>query len=158
MKAIRVGFGLLAATLATPIAIAVVFLARWRFETGAWASQPWPVVEDRILLYAMLSAPVALFLTVGFGAPLTHRRAELGRATALRTALTGAALGAMPFLIFDGYVIGMNLLLLASEPYSRETLLTAARWAALGSWCGFWSALAYWVVAIGLGRDRQQPR
>jgi len=148
MSAIRVGFGLLAATVATPIAMAAVFVARWHFETGGWASQPWSVVQDRILLYAMLSAPVALFLTVGFGAPLTHRRAELGRATALRTALTGAALGAMPFLIFDGYVIGMNLLLLADDPYSRATLITAARWAALGSWCGFWSACAYWLVAV----------
>jgi hypothetical protein len=154
MKAIRVGFGLLAATLAAPVAMAVVFLARWRFETGGWALQPWPVVQDRILLYAMLSAPVALFLTLGFGAPLTHRRAELGRATALRTALTGAALGAMPFLIFDGYVIGMNLLLLADTPYTRDTLITAARWAGLGSWCGLWSALAYWLVAIGLQRAR----
>jgi hypothetical protein len=152
MRATRVGFGLLAATLATPIAMAAVFLGRWRFEGGAWANQPWEVVQDRILLYAMLSAPVALFLTLGFGAPLTHRRAELGRATALRTALTGAALGAMPFLIFDGYVVGMNLLLLADTPYTRETLVTAARWAALGSWCGLWSALAYWLVAIGHGR------
>ena len=63
-------------------------------------------------------------------------------------ALTGAALGAMPFLIFDGYVIGMNLLLLADTPYTRETLVTAARWAALGSWCGLWPALAYWAVAV----------
>jgi len=48
----------------------------------------------------------------------------------------------------------MNLLLLADTPYTRETLVTAARWAALGSWCGFWSALAYWVVVIRAGRCR----
>jgi hypothetical protein len=148
MKAMRVVLGILAATVATPVAMAAVFLARWHFETGGWASQPWPIVRDRILLYAVLSAPVALFLTMGFGAPLTHRRAELGRATALRTALTGAALGAMPFLIFDGYVIGMNLLLLVDDAYSRESLITAGRWAALGAWCGFWSALTYWLVAV----------
>jgi hypothetical protein len=154
MRAVRVVLGLLAATVATPVAMAAVFVARWHFEPGAWANQPWPVVQDRVLLYAMLSAPVALFLTLGFGAPLTHRRAELGRATALRTALTGAAIGALPFLVFDGYVIGMNLLLLVDTPYTRETLITAARWAGLGSWCGFWSALAYWVVAIGRRPDR----
>lgn len=152
MKAMRVVLGLLAATVATPAAMAAVFLARWHFETGGWALQPWPVVRDRILLYAVLSSPVALFLTAGFGAPLTHRREELGRATALRTAVTGAALGAMPFLIFDGYVIGMNVLLLVDEPYSRESLITAARWAALGSWCGCWSAFAYWVVAVRRAR------
>lgn len=148
MKAMRVVLGLLAATVAAPAAMAAVFLARWHFETGGWALQPWPVVRDRILLYAVLSAPVALFLTAGFGAPLTHRREELGRATALRTALTGAVLGAMPFLIFDGYVIGMNLLLLADDPYGRGSLITAVRWAGLGAWCGLWSALSYWVVAI----------
>jgi hypothetical protein len=154
MKAMRVVLGLLAATVATPVAMAAVFLARWHFETVGWALQPWPVVRDRILLYAVLSAPVALFLTMGFGAPLTHRRDELGRATAVRTALTGAALGALPFLIFDGYVIGMNILLLADNPYSRDSLITAARWAALGAWCGLWSALVYWLVAIRLGRSR----
>ena len=148
MKAMRVVLGLLAATVAAPLAMAAVFLARWHLETGGWALQPWPIVRDRIFLYAVLSAPVALFLTAGFGAPLTHRREELGRATALRTALTGAALGALPFLIFDGYVIGMNVLLLADTPYTRETLVTAARWAALGSWCGFCSALAYWMIAV----------
>jgi hypothetical protein len=148
MKAMRVVLGLLAATIAAPVAMAAVFVARWHFETGGWALQPWPVVRDRILLYAVLSAPVALFLTAGFGAPLTHRREELGRATALRTALTGAALGALPFLIFDGYVIGMNVLLLVDDPYNRKTLITAARWAGLGAWCGLWSALTYWAVVV----------
>jgi len=152
MKALRVAFGLVAATVATPAAMAVVFAGRWYFALEGQGDAPWPDVQARIETYALLSAPVALFVTLAFGAPFVHRLAEVGRASALRIIVTGAMVGALPFLLFDGYVIGMNLLLLASEPYTREGLITAARWAALGSWCGMWSALVYWAVAIRSGR------
>ncbi|MBM3750755.1 MAG: hypothetical protein FJW21_06180 [Acidimicrobiia bacterium] len=148
MKALRIGFGLLAAAIATPAALAAVFAGRWYFGLEGQGGQPWPDVQARIDTYALLSAPVAFFVTLAFGAPYVHRLAEIGRATLPRVAVTGALVGALPFLLFDGYIVGMNLLLLASEPYTREGLITAARWAALGSWCGIWSALSYWMVAI----------
>lgn len=154
MKALRVAFGLLAATMATPAAMAVVFAGRWYLALEGQGDLPWPEIQARIETYALLSAPVALFVTLAFGAPYVHRLAEIGRATLLRVAVTGALVGALPFLLFDGYIIGMNLLLLASEPYTREGLISAARWAALGSWCGTWSAFAYWLIAIRTPRGR----
>ncbi|GEM_PF-6446423 len=152
MKALRVALGVLAATVATPAAMAVVFAGRWYLGLKGTAGQPWPDVQARIETYALLSAPVALFVTLAFGAPYVHRLTEIGRATALRVAVAGALAGALPFLLFDGYIVGMNLLLLASEPYTRDGLISAGRWAALGSWCGIWSACAYWVVAIRAAR------
>lgn len=148
MQAVRVAFGILMATLATPLATAAMFGGGWYFEAEGFAGLPWAAVQERIVVYAMLSAPVALFITTAFGAPFVHRLAELGRATALRTTLAGAIVGALPFLLFDGYVIGMNMLLLASEPYTEESLINVARWAGMGAWCGSWSALVYWLVAI----------
>lgn len=148
MRALRVAFGVLAATAATPAAVAAMFAGGWYFEVDGFAGQPWAAVRDQIALYAMLSAPVAFFLTISFGAPYTHRLRELGRATVTRVTLTGAVLGSLPFLAFDGYVIGMNILLQASEPYTTASLITAVRWAGLGAWCGFWSAFVYWVFAL----------
>lgn len=152
MQAVRVAFGILLATLATPVAVAAMFAGGWCLKADGFAGLPWPAVQDRIVAYAKLSAPVALFMTTAFGVPYVHRLAELGRATALRTTLTGAVTGALPFLLFDGYVIGMNMLLLASEPYTEDSLVNVARWAGMGAWCGSWSALTYWLVAINRRR------
>jgi hypothetical protein len=148
MQALRVVSGVLAATVATPAALALIFAGAWYVGVGGFADHTWPAVQRQIELYAILSAPVALFVTLAFGAPYTHRLQELGRATALRVTVTGAILGALPFVLFDGYVIVTNMLLLVRQAYTRDTLETAARWAGLGAWCGSWSALTYWLVAV----------
>jgi len=156
MRALRIAVGVLAAAVAAPVALAVMFAGGWYLQVDGFAGLPWSVVQDRIRTYAILCAPVAFFVALAFGAPYIHRLQELGRATVLRTMFTGIVLGAVPFLIFDGYIIGMNLLLLVREPYTRETLETAARWVGLGAWCGGWSALVYWIVAIWRPADKQR--
>jgi len=153
MRALRIAIGVLAAGVTAPAALAAMFAGAWYVEADGFAGLPWPVVQDRIRTYVILCTPVALFVALAFGAPYVHRLEELGRATVLRTIFTGVVLGAVPFLIFDGYIIGMNMLLLVREPYTRETLETAARWAGLGAWCGGWSSLVYWVIAIGRRRS-----
>lgn len=149
MRALRIAVGVLAAAVTAPVALAAMFAGGWYLQVDGFAGLPWPVVQDRIRTYAILCGPVALFVALAFGAPYVHRLEELGRATVLRTTISGVVLGALPFLIFDSYIISMNVLLLVREPHTRETLETAARWAGLGAWCGGWSALVYWVVAIG---------
>jgi len=142
------GLGLLAATCATPAAIASLFSALFYLKVGWFADKDWPLVLENIRLYAMLSAPVALFVTLAAGGPVAHQLAHRGHVGAVRHLLIGAALGAMPFLLFDGYIIGTNILLDVRPVPDLDDVLVAARWASLGSWCGFWSAAAYWVVAI----------
>lgn len=157
MKAARVALGVVAAAAATAVALGVAFIGAWRTEFGSFAGQDWPYVAERLRIYITLGAPVAAFFTLGFGAPLTHRRLELGRASALRTALTGLVTGALPFLLFDGYILGINLLLLVKDPYSAESIRTSLLWAGLGGWCGLCSALAYWMAVVP-GWQPPQPR
>jgi hypothetical protein len=148
MATARVVLGVLAATAATPAALGVAFGAAWYFDVEGLGGQPWQYVADRLRVYILLGAPIAAFFTLAFGAPLTHQRMTMGRAGAIRTGLTGLVTGALPFLLFDGYIIGMNMLLLASEPYTDETLIAAARWSGLGAWCGLCSSLAYWTAVV----------
>lgn len=140
--------GLLAATLATPLAIAAMFGALFYLQIGWFEGKAAGTVVENIQLYAMLSAPIALFLTIAAGGPLAHQMAHRGHRSLVKCMLLGAVLGALPFLLFDGYIIGTNLLLYVSPAPNLETVLRAVRWAALGAWCGMWSAAAYWTVAI----------
>ncbi len=144
----RIALGVIAATCATPLAIAAAFGALHFFQVGWFGERGWPLVQDSILLYAAFSAPVAFFLTIAAGGPLAHRLAHLGHTGFRRHAMAGIILGATPFILFDGYVIGTNLLLDVRPAPDIDTVKMALRWAALGAWCGLWSAGAYWVVAI----------
>lgn len=140
--------GLLAATVATPLAIAAMFGTLFYLQVGWFAGKDTRLVLENIQLYAMLSAPIALFVTLAAGGPIAHQMAHRERGGPLRCVVLGAILGALPFLLFDGYVMGTNVLLYVSSSPDREAVLTAVRWAGLGSWCGMWSAAAYWTVAI----------
>lgn len=144
----RVASGLVAATIATPLAIAAMFGGLSFLQVGWFAGKDSQEVLDNIRLYGMMAAPVALFLTLAAGGPIAHQLAHRGYRGPVRCVLAGAVLGALPFLIFDGYIMGTNLLLYVSPSPDIDTVLTAVRWAALGSWCGMWSAAAYWAVAI----------
>jgi len=144
----RIALGLIAATCASPLAIATTFGALHYLQVGWFGEQSWPLVLDSITLYAAISAPVAFFLTIAAGGPLAHRLAHLGHTGFVRHAMAGIILGATPFLLFDGYIIGTNLLLDVRPAPDINAVKVALRWAALGAWCGLWSATAYWVVAI----------
>ena len=150
----RIAFGLLAATVATPVAIAVMWGALWYAQVEWFEGKDLEVVLDSIRLYAMLSAPIALFVTIAAGGPIAHQLAHRGHRGLLRCILVGAVLGALPFLLFEGYIMGTNMLLYVSPSPNRDNVITALRWAGLGSWCGIWSATAYWSVAI---RERSRP-
>jgi len=144
----RIALGLLAATVATPLAIAVMWGALWYGQVEWFEGKDLQVVLESIRLYALLSAPIALFVTIAAGGPIAHQLAHRGHRGPLRCILLGAILGALPFLLFEGYILGTNLLLYVSPSPNLDNVLTALRWAGLGSWCGMWSAAAYWTMAI----------
>ena len=144
----RIALGLLAATIATPLAIAVMFGALFFLQVGWYEGRDAGQVLESIRLYAMLSAPIALFITVAAGGPIAHQLAHKGHRGPVKCMLLGAVLGALPFVLFEGYIMGTNLLLYVSPTPTLDTVLTALRWAGLGSWCGMWSATAYWTMAI----------
>jgi hypothetical protein len=140
--------GLLAATAAAPAAVAVLFGALYLLQIGWFAGQDQADVFDRTRLYAMMSAPVALFITLAFGSPIAHRLVHGGHRAWWRHALLGMALGATPFVLFDGYNIAVHYILDMRPRPDAETYLRMVRWAALGAWCGLSSASAYWLLAI----------
>ena len=144
----RIALGLLAATVATPLAIAAMWGALLYFQVGWFEGKDARLVVESIRLYAMLSAPVALFVTIAAGGPIAHQLAHHGHRGPVKCILLGAVLGALPFLLFEGYIMGTNLLLYVSPSPNMDNVMTALRWAGLGSWCGMWSATAYWSVAI----------
>jgi hypothetical protein len=150
----RIALGLLAATLATPLAIAAMFGALFYMQIGLLEGANSERLLYHIRLYAMLAAPIALFMTIAAGGPIAHQLAHRGHRGPVRCILLGAFLGALPFLLFEGYIMGTNLLLYVTPSPTLDTVLTALRWAGMGAWCGMWSATAYWMVAI---RGRSRP-
>ena len=56
----RIALGLLAATIATPLAIAVMWGALWYGQVEWFEGKQAEAVLESIRLYAMLSAPIAL--------------------------------------------------------------------------------------------------
>ena len=150
----RIALGLLASTIATPLAIAVIWGALWYAQVEWFEGKSAQAVFESIRLYAMLSAPIALFITIAAGGPIAHQLAHRGHRSPVKFILLGAFLGALPFLLFEGYIMGTNLLLYVSPAPNLDNVVTAVRWAGLGAWCGMWSATAYWTVAI---RERSRP-
>ena len=144
----RIALGLLASTIATPLAIAVMWGALWYAQVEWFDGKPAAAVIESIQLYAMLSAPIALFVTIAAGGPVAHQMAHRGHGGLGKCILLGAFLGALPFLLFEGYIMGTNALLYVTSAPNSDNVLTALRWAGLGSWCGIWSATAYWTVAV----------
>jgi hypothetical protein len=142
------GLGVLAAACAAPAAVAALFWALFMLQAGWFAGQEQAVAMERTRLYAMMAGPVALFMTLAFGSPIAHRLAHSNRRGWARHALVGMLLGATPFVLFDGYNIATHLLLDIRPTPDAEIFLRMARWAALGAWCGLWSATAYWAIAI----------
>jgi len=143
-----------AATCATPAAVAAMFGSLYLLQAGWFAGKTWETAADTIRLYAAFSAPIAFFAIIAAGAPMAHRLKHLGHRGFLHHALVGVVLGAAPFALFDGYIIGTNLLLDVRPAPDWDTFLTAVHWAGLGAWCGLWSAITYWLTVI---RERRAP-
>ncbi|MEO6224186.1 MAG: hypothetical protein ABIP90_13140, partial [Vicinamibacterales bacterium] len=99
----RIALGLLAATLAAPLAIAAMFGGLFVLQVGWFEGKTSRQLLENIQLYAMLSAPIALFITLAAGGPVAHQLAHRGHRGLLKCLWFGTVLGALPFLLFDGY-------------------------------------------------------
>ena len=158
----KTGLGVLAATIATPVAIGVAFALLTVAGLGWFADKRWGLVVSNMVMYAGLAAPIALILSVVAGVPSARYLAKRRRTRALQFVLLGALIGIVPFLFFDIYVVATALLSAQRNWPNNEflgvrgtserlidSLPVALYWLALGSWCGAWSAFAYWLVVHG---------
>jgi hypothetical protein len=147
------------ATLATPTAIGVLFIVLTVLGVGWFADKDWSLVFTNIQTYALVATPMALAVSLLVGIPLSNRLAKQGRARPVTFVALGLTLGALPFLLFDTYVVAYDIVrslrhgltdsFWGIAPTTRRLLgdlRVALYWLGLGSWCGAWSALAYWGV------------
>jgi hypothetical protein len=155
----RRNIGIVAATAATPSAIMVLFVILALCSVWPFAGRDWGNVFLSVQILALVATPLALVMSLGIGRPLGDRLAKRGRTHPVAFLLLGAALGAFPFLLFDACVVAFEVvrsLWLGPTDSFRGVGRTARRllgrtpvatyWVAMGSWCGAWSALAYWGV------------
>jgi hypothetical protein len=153
------GLGIVTATLATPVAIGVLFMILTLLGVGWFADQDWNLVFSNVQTYALVAAPIALVMSLLTGLPLGNRLARRGRPRPVAFLVLGLTLGALPFLLFDGYVVayefvrsfrhGVTDSFWGIGPTMRRLvgdIPVAMYWLGLGSWCGAWSALAYWSI------------
>lgn len=146
--------GLLAAVLATPLAIAVVLAladAAGLFGDGGG-------LVGTVVVFSFYAMPIALVMTAVVGWPIARQAVRRGRTRMRDFALLGTLLGALPFAAYFAYVMGFEAWHVASGAWPASGGETAARWLAdapqafawiaLGATCGIASALAFWVVAV----------
>jgi hypothetical protein len=124
----------------------------------AGAAVVWPIVGAEAAAYAAL---IAYGVNATIGMPLAIRLIERDR-TIRAFLLSGAAIGAAPFLLADLYLFCRDVLarpdagLVAiglSIAHFAPSVRDAARWAAAGALCGAVTALGLWF-----GLARRQSR
>jgi hypothetical protein len=153
--------GVIAAAMATPLAVGVLFALLALLNVGWFAGKGWGTIASNIYMYSIFGTPIALGAALVLGLPIAGRLERRGRVWAHQFALAGLVLGAVPFLVFDLLVVGQQLYFAATRPEAFHAEVfgvpatlrrlfrdvpTAAIWLGLGMWCGVCSALAYWVV------------
>lgn len=96
------GLGIVMATLATPAAIGVLFVILSLLGVGWFADQDWNWVFRNVETCALVATPIALVVSLLTGVPLGNWLAKRGRTRPGAFAVLGLALGALPFVLFDG--------------------------------------------------------
>jgi hypothetical protein len=144
----RQAAAILAAVAATPLVIAVSFtvLSLWPMVTVEdWS--PWLAISGWILV-STFAVPAVLAVVVIAAVPLARRLQRRGTAGFGSMIHLGVMLGVLPFLFFDGYVVGFELFTTPAEAPGRlmADLPVALKWATLAALCGAGSAAAYWAV------------
>ncbi len=146
--------GLVAAVLATPLAIAAVLAIA--DAAGLFGDDGGLI--GTVVVFSFYAMPIALVMTAVVGWPLAQQAVRRGRTRMRDFALLGALLGALPFVAYFAYVMGFEAWQVASRAWPAPGGELAARWLAdapqafawiaLGATCGIASALAFWVVAV----------
>jgi hypothetical protein len=135
----------LIAPLATPVALAAVFslLSLWQVVTITdWTPR---LAFYGWLMVAVFATPAAYVMMV-VAVPLAARLERRGRGDLASVVNLGLLLGALPFVVFDAYIVLYEFVHnpVAAIPRLMGDLSTAAKWVALGATCGAATAWTYW--------------
>ena len=159
--------GVVLAVLTTTVVFGVVLVVL------SWFGQGPSLVPSRLAaaglqgLYALFALPPAAVVAAALGLPLALRLERRGARELRPYLLLGAALGIAPFVLFDMYVVGYELLaaarrglgdssfgLFAALARQVRAAPRAMAWLVIGGLCGAASAAAYWAAAV----RRRAPR
>lgn len=146
--------GVMAALAANAVAISVLLPV-----TGAvWPRErSWIEFVSAVPVYILFGTPLALVVALVAGLPISIWMERLRRTRAAHFLALGVLLGMLPFLLYFAYVAAYELLHMpppsATPARGGRQLLDGLSILALGAWCGAWSALAYWWIAV-----RPHPR
>lgn len=147
--AVRRMIAVLLAPLATGIVYALIFAVLAVFQTEAFSQGALLATAIDIALWAGVAAVVAFAMTVLVGLPLAISLEKRGRDDLRDMVLLGAMLGALPFVVFDVYVVvgelGRHTTLSAASGVFND-LPRALALAALGVSCGAASGWTYWSI------------
>ena len=160
-------FGVVLAVLTTPVVFAVVLVVLSWFGQGPSLAPSRLAAAGLQGLFALFALPLAAAVALALGLPLALQFERRGVRGLRPYLLLGTALGVLPFVLFDLYVVGYELLaavrrgpgdssfgLFAALARQVRAAPRALAWLALGGLCGAVSAAAYWTVAV----RRRVPR
>jgi hypothetical protein len=161
MSRAKVVLGFALAPLAVPIGIFVLFSVLHALGLGWFQGADYRLVLESVVIWAVYGVPIALAVTLLGGIPCYMRLNRRGRTALLPYLCRGLLLGAAPFLLFDLYIVGVELWRSALHGIRHEffglvpTLTrlfgdvpVASVWAGIGSYCGGLGALLFWLVSV----------
>jgi hypothetical protein len=139
----------LVAPLATGVVYALVYGVLLLFQIESFSGRVLLATALAVALWSGIATVVAFPMTLLVGMPLEISLERRGRGDLGDIVRLGAILGALPFVLFDAYVVYIEL--------SRQATIAAATglfkdlpWAlvlaALGASCGGASAWTYWSI------------
>ncbi len=141
--------GVMAALVANAVAIAVLFALLSAVGPGDRSRSGY---VSAIPVYILFGTPLALVVALVAGLPLAHWMEQRRRSRAAHFLVLGIGLGMLPFLLYFAYVAAYELMHVppggGTAARWDEGLLSGVPILAMGAWCGAWSALAYWWIAV----------
>jgi hypothetical protein len=157
----RVVLGFVAALLAVPLAIFVVFSVMQILGLGWQRGTGFFEVMIGTLTFSWVAVPMALGVILLFALPTYIVSARRGRSSLFYYVVVGLVLGALPFLLFDIYVAAFDLWQAARSGWEPEywglratcmrllgNIPIAAVWLGMGALCGAAGSIAFWSIAV----------
>jgi hypothetical protein len=139
----------LLAPLATGVVYALVYGALVLFQIESFSARALLATAPGIAEWSGVATIAAVAMTLLVGLPLAVSLERRGRDSVRDIVLLGAMLGALPFVLFDAYVVFAELdrhPTLAAVSGLFKDLPRALALAGLGASCGTASAWTYWSI------------
>jgi hypothetical protein len=142
---------LLVAPLASGAIYALVAGVVAALHLESWSTRAFIATALDIVVGSGVAIVLAFAMTLLLGMPIANALDRRGRGGFGNIVWLGALLGALPFAVFDLYVIfaemGRHSLAIASASLFKD-LPRALTLAALGASCGAASAWTYWSIVL----------